>query len=702
MLGSVNISAALAFAGGIIAEQVNYDGQGVSLLYQNDGDWEHFESHPSALFFHDAADYFTAQKVCDSFGEQLLPCEDVVALSNQLQYHQCSCMKKRYWIADFQTTRDVSTPASCSNSKWTLQARTIDALEPLPFLCTNSAPLRKTIDVNPDDFPKNKVKAITSVGAAWIGTRDRLSFRFHGVPYAKPPLGKLRFADAERWEGEGAEVDATRCELSCWFKPSCLQLSPFSRPESGLNPWGTSEDCLYLNIYTPYLPGRFIRPQKPVIVWFHGGGNTDGSGSDATFDGGPLSSRADVVVVSVEYRLGAFGYLSWDKETLPGNYALSDKVTALQWIHDHIPNFGGDRDRVQIVGQSAGGWTIGELLTSPLAKGLFSSAVAQSGLMMRSGSIEMTKQYLAPVLEPLCPDASGVTRECLLNLDAEVLLNATAPFSHAFSYSVVDGKWLERPPIEQVMVNPPGVNQVPLLTGALPDEAQSFMASLNPNVTPEQEDFYGTLTATFGPQVAEAVKESGLWTPGDEFSVYNATLNVVGGIVITCPLEAFVKASSATKALPNIYVYSLTRAYGMPWFNPFGGCTFPTESSEPPPPYYRCHSGDLYDIFNTHHLFSQPARNQVDIYHTTLLQDIWGAFARSGGKDPLPDEEYLRSRGYDRTREALESVRTSGGWPTYGTSGQRMDLEWGRMSVVDGLVDEERCDVLLKVSSLLG
>jgi carboxylesterase type B len=70
---------------------------------------------------------------------------------------------------------------------------------------------------------------------------------------------------------------------------------------------------------------------KPVIVWFHGGGNTEGSGSDATFDGGPLSSRADVVVVSVEYRLGAFGYLSWDRERLPGNYALSDKIAALEW-----------------------------------------------------------------------------------------------------------------------------------------------------------------------------------------------------------------------------------------------------------------------------------------------------------------------------------------------------------------------------------
>jgi hypothetical protein len=96
--------------------------------------------------------------------------------------------------------------------------------------------------------------------------------------------------------------------------------------------------------------------------------------------------------------------------------------------------------------------------------------------MMSSGTIEKTKQHLAPVLDPLCPDANGgITRECLLKLDAEVLLNATAPYEHFFAYSVVDGKWLERSPIEQLMENPAGVNQVPLLTGTLPDEAQSYV-----------------------------------------------------------------------------------------------------------------------------------------------------------------------------------------------------------------------------------
>ncbi|KAH8798695.1 alpha/beta-hydrolase [Flagelloscypha sp. PMI_526] len=694
MVTLVVVSVALSLIGAVIADEVNHDNHGISLLYPNDGDWENFESHPSALFFHDATDYLSAQKTCESFGEQLLPCKNVIALSNELQYHQSSSINTQYWIADFQTAHSVSIPASCSHAKRAVETRTIDALKPLPFLCTNSAPVRNTVDINPADFPKNKLTAISSNGVTWFGTRDRLSFRFTGVPYAKPPLGNLRFAEAQLWEGKGTEVDATQ------FKPSCLQSSPFSRPDTGLNPWGNSEDCLYLNIYTPYLPGRSFKPLKPVIVWFHGGGNTEGSGSDATFDGGPLSSRSDVIVVSVEYRLGVFGYLFWDNETLPGNYALSDKVTALQWVQDHIVNFGGDKERVQIVGQSAGGWTVGELLTSPPAKGLFSSAVAQSGLMTQSGSIEMTKHYLTPVLESLCPDTGGVTRECLLKLDAGVLLNATGPFEHAFSYSVVDGKWLERSPIEQLLENPEGVNEVPLLTGTLPDEAQSFMPSVNPNVTPDQKDFYGTLNATFGPQVAETVTDSGLWTPDDDFSVYNATINVVGDVSITCPLEAFVKAASATNALPKIYVYSLTRAYGMPWFNPFGGCTFPVNSTEPPPPYYRCHSGDLYDVFNTHHIFSQPVRNKVDIYHTTLLQDIWGAFARSTGKDPLPDEKYLRTRGYDRARETLESLRGAGGWPTYGESRKRINLEWGRMSVVDGLIDEERCDVLLAASAV--
>jgi carboxylesterase type B len=114
------------------------------------------------------------------------------------------------------------------------------------------------------------------------------------------------------------------------------------------------------------------------LFWIHGGGNTQGTGADATFDGGPLVSRTDAVVVTIDHRLNIFGYLGLDS-AVPGNYAIADKVAALQWVHDNIAAFGGDPARVTVFGQSAGGFSVIELVKAPQAKGLFAAAISQSG-----------------------------------------------------------------------------------------------------------------------------------------------------------------------------------------------------------------------------------------------------------------------------------------------------------------------------------
>jgi para-nitrobenzyl esterase len=196
---------------------------------------------------------------------------------------------------------------------------------------------------------------------------------FEGIPYAQPPVGPLRWrepAPAASWTGVR---DATS------FGAFCPQ-NAGGRPLQG-----GSEDCLYLNVWTPEWP---VRSPKPVVVWLHGGGNFGGTASDAGASAAGLAARG-LVVVTLNYRLGLFGFLAHPVLTresphhASGNYGLMDQIAALRWVHDNIAPFGGDPARVTLGGQSAGAVDVNVLMTSPLAKGLFHRAIAESGTVTR-------------------------------------------------------------------------------------------------------------------------------------------------------------------------------------------------------------------------------------------------------------------------------------------------------------------------------
>ena len=187
---------------------------------------------------------------------------------------------------------------------------------------------------------------------------------FMGVPYAAPPLGELRWREPQpvaRWKGvRGADS----------FAPACMQKG-VSMP--GEAPPTVSEDCLYLNIWTPAAKAG---ERLPVIVWIHGGGYTNGSASMPLYWGDRLARRG-VVVVTIAYRLGPLGFLAHADLTresahrTSGNYGLLDQIAALEWIKRNIAVFGGDASRVTIAGQSAGAMSVSMLMASPRAKGLF-------------------------------------------------------------------------------------------------------------------------------------------------------------------------------------------------------------------------------------------------------------------------------------------------------------------------------------------
>ncbi|XP_063618830.1 juvenile hormone esterase-like [Cydia splendana] len=187
-------------------------------------------------------------------------------------------------------------------------------------------------------------------------------YSFKGIPYALPPVGDLRFKaplPPTSWQGVRSAKEVGS---------DCYQVTPSSLAVG-------SEDCLYLNVYTPDLnPTELL----PVMFWIHGGGFFSGNGGDMEY-GPEFLVRRDVVYVAFNYRLDILGFLALDIEEVPGNAGLKDQVAALRWVQNNIRKFGGDPDKVTIFGESAGGASVTYHLISPMSKGLFKRAIAQSG-----------------------------------------------------------------------------------------------------------------------------------------------------------------------------------------------------------------------------------------------------------------------------------------------------------------------------------
>ncbi|THU95962.1 alpha/beta-hydrolase [Dendrothele bispora CBS 962.96] len=637
-------------------------GRSVSLLFENDGVWPRFGERPSALLFHEPLTSKEAAQVCKENNETLLSRESFSSFSDQLLY--------------FQSTGAIAV----SSDDQTLSSNTVaDISNEHPFLCTNSAPHTVQVDT---DFTSTPRTTVTSHGTSFTGTRDHLAFRFMGIPFAQPPVGDLRFQQPQKFTGN-SDINATG------FKPGCLQFGSFQNNDLGLNPWGIDEDCLYLNVYTPFIPSNSSGSSqlKPVFFWIYGGGNTGGTGTDATFDGGPLVSRGDVVVVTINYRLNIFGFLALNDGVVTGNYALGDKIMGLQWVKENIAAFGGDPNRVLIFGQSAGGWSIIDLLRSPKAAGLFHTAVIHSGGSSTFRTQEQAQAAVEPTISKLCDGTGEARLQCLQALPAETLLNLTTQLS---SWpSVQDGVLVLEEAVAQVSRGPSAVNSVPVIAGFMPDEGQSLMGT---TVSPNATDFNASLVAIGGPSLAQAVLDSGLWVVNNETDVYNATVSVDTDRTLTCAGVNFAHAAAQSNAFPAFYVYNMHHAYGLSFFNPFGLCTFPVGQ---PQPYYRCHSGDLYEIFGTYYIFDQPPRTETDFFFTNLLQDLWVSFARTG--NPNPSLEYLKSRGpaYESTVKILE--QTGFVWPTFEDDTQVLaSLEYPELGVEEGLPDDRngRCSVI--------
>jgi len=337
------------------------------------------------------------------------------------------------------------------------------------------------------------------------------SHEWRGIPFAAPPVGE------RRWRSPAPAATWTGVREALAFGSPCSQIaSPFAGvvdQEPGT--YAGSEDCLYLNVYAPK-SGPDDVPQGadrlPVMMWIHGGGNSIGHAS--FYDGGNLAASQDVVVVTINYRLGPFGWLrhaslrstAVDDAEASGNFAILDQIAALEWVRENIAAFGGDPDNVTIFGESAGGRDVLALLTSPLASGLFHRAIVQSGSAralpldeaeafadedhggLPNSSNEILVRLLigagrasdrAGAIGVLATMDDAATARFLRETDAETLMTAyvTDDMEGIPDVPNVFGDGVVLPsesPLE-ALATPGGFNAVPVMLGTNRDEVKIFM-----------------------------------------------------------------------------------------------------------------------------------------------------------------------------------------------------------------------------------
>ncbi|XP_050727493.1 cholinesterase 2-like [Eriocheir sinensis] len=297
--------------------------------------------------------------------------------------------------------------------------------------------------------------------------KGREFYSFYGIPFAQPPVGKLRFKDPAApspWEGtRNASVPPAACPQ---YDFSGMMSEPFAG----------QEDCLYLNVFTPKTKEE---GGLPVMVWIHGGAFFSGS---ATEYRPHVLLNHDVVLVVVQYRLGVLGFLSTEDSVMPGNLGLKDQTMALQWVQRNIHRFGGDKTRVTIFGESAGGASVHYQMLTPKTEGLFSRAILQSGAALCPWSVNTNPRKAALRVASIvgCPADQGshALLECLQGLDAVTIVPL---FSNFFEWNMlpfaftpwVDGEYLPEQP-EQLALKG-RYAQVDIMAGVTRDEGALFV-----------------------------------------------------------------------------------------------------------------------------------------------------------------------------------------------------------------------------------
>ncbi|MGB0919940.1 MAG: carboxylesterase/lipase family protein [Alphaproteobacteria bacterium] len=467
------------------------------------------------------------------------------------------------------------------------------------------------------------------------GAEDRGIQTFKGIPFAAPPVGDLRWAAPQPHEGWQDVRECTQFG-NCAMQPESLMGGTDNALAVMSDVGDPDENCLYLNVYTPACDGK----KRPVMVWIHGGAFVMGSGSQGLYDGVPLASRGDVVVVTINYRMGALGFLRLKEVTggaIPstGNEGLLDQVAGLEWVRDNIDAFGGDASNVTIFGESAGGMSCGNLLAMPSAKGLFQKAIPQSGACHTALSRDDAALVANGFLEAVGVDAADAA--ALQNLSADKVMEAQTNFTimnamkamqgqpaiGGMPFSpVVDGDVQPTLPIEAVRAG--AADGVKIMVGSCLDEWNLFFF-MDPMITQlDRAGAEGRMTALAA-------------NGGDAAAIYDAyaeALDARGGPVTPTTIAAAARTDTLFR-MPAVRLAEAVAARGGTAFN----YMFKWKSPAMGGALGACHALELGFVFGTNNA------EGIDAFCGTgpdadglaaAMMDGWINFARTG--DPSGGE----------------------------------------------------------------
>ncbi|KAI0902490.1 alpha/beta-hydrolase [Annulohypoxylon nitens] len=652
-----------AFAVGVVAipspQTLN---SSLTLLIDNDLQGATGSASNSGALLLEARSLDDASEACEAVGEKLWPPDlnssNTQNILNYMKYLSLEIGFSQVWTAAGNAaTRAIDTAGRITPVK-------LDA--ELPVVCTQSAPFSN--ETSQDTAERWQV-TVESNNETLTGFRDRLSFRFLGVRYAPQPE---RFTYSEPYVGSGNEASALE------YGSQCVQAGNVG-----------SEDCLFLNIWTTYIPGLNSTAEslKPVMFWIHGGAFTGGTGNDPTSDGGNLASRGDVVVVGINYRLTTLGFLALKDNVTNGNFGLADQINALDWVRNNIKDFGGDPDRITIFGQSAGAGSVRALIASPKSIGKFAGAIPVSNLGGINYGTTYSKYYTideelevvgnAILQEAGCANATSQV-DCLRAISPYDLVN----LGTVARYQVVDGTYLTSDQLQLEGSTLP----VHIMMGTTRDDGAPFIS-------------YPTTTNQSAYLASQGfdVPPSNLF-PIPDISNKTLALFEMGSHLATdgifkCIDQATVFAGLKSNRFPPVYYYEFNRTYQTTGWPNLDVCEPPKTDShpygDPSAEYLKCHSGELYYIFGNLARQNLPMRDEFDLPFEQFVVDTFSSFARTF--DPNPDVEFLEARGYTST---LEEIERSGKWEasTFDEEMTMRTLQWP--SFQGPFLEAEQCDSL--------
>ncbi|KAF9570556.1 hypothetical protein EC968_001675 [Mortierella alpina] len=637
---------------------------GAHILLENDVDSR--TPKDAVILLSKPRDFNESQAACEILGEKLVESdtEYLARLLSVTPVAQAEIKRfNRFWVQG-----NSSSPHAClALDRGTRHVTQLSCSTQLPALCSNSLPrtLFYTKHNSTQNDKSKQIKVSTPRMGTWQGYRDQNQFRFLGIPFAEAPVGRRRFAaptpvDTTKYvEGGSGNATESRVNSAIEYGNACIQ-----KLEGGVDPnfaavdvGPISEDCLYLNVFTPSLKNKGYKG-LPVMVWLYGGSYTSGAASAPMYEPGNLVSRGGVVVVTLNYRLGIFGQFEFEpaipRSKAPGNLATRDQMVALQWVQDNIVSFGGDPERVTVFGESAGGpkFSSGNL-------GNFTMQI----LGCHPSDLVCAQNKTVDVIQ----DAESQAIDRALALSENDWVDNSGVYRPTADGSLIPADFA------QLVISGRFNKNANILWGTTRDEFAFFIPYIFPDPIPLNEAD-ATLNAVFKDNRTQSLLRAPFYKfdNAESDTVRAQVSRAITDYNFGCGVQVMSGGVSAQKS--TVYAYRMD--HGRNLEAAFGGVEAEFSHGRV------SHTADLAPTFGSGDVLPGVEQTGDDARFARQIIDRWSTFAWTGNPNPKSGQPGLACQNQD-----VMDVQ----WPAY-TSANSVFALRVQNSTVDGDADKARCD----------